>query len=187
MIENFGGDPTDTVKIGKFIAQLRRERGLTQTQLGEIVGATNKTVSRWETGTYMPPIDVMDIISKEFGVSLNELVAGERIGPEAFRQTAEVNLKSALEESAFTLKERVDYFSKRWERSKLPLKIFLGALYLAGMIWGICIKSAAVVFAATALAFLAGIILYNVKRAYVERKAFGSPGMPVKDGPEGQG
>ena len=42
----------DIEKTGKFIAELRRGRGLTQQELGDIVGATNKTVSRWETGVY---------------------------------------------------------------------------------------------------------------------------------------
>lgn len=40
----------DTVKTGRFISELRREAGLTQEQLGERLGVTNKTVSRWETG-----------------------------------------------------------------------------------------------------------------------------------------
>ena len=42
----------DMIKTGAFIAELRHQRGLTQQQLGELVGATNKTVSRWETGVY---------------------------------------------------------------------------------------------------------------------------------------
>ncbi len=43
----------DQIKIGKFIAVLRKEKGLTQEQLGEKLGVTNKTVSRWENGNYM--------------------------------------------------------------------------------------------------------------------------------------
>lgn len=45
----------DMTQIGKFIAVLRKERGLTQWQLGDKIGVTNKTVSRWETGVYLPP------------------------------------------------------------------------------------------------------------------------------------
>ena len=45
----------DLQKTGKFISNLRKEKGLTQEQLGEKLGVTNKTVSRWETGTYLPP------------------------------------------------------------------------------------------------------------------------------------
>ena len=44
----------DQIKIGKFIAALRKEKGLTQEKLGEKLGVTNKTVSRWENGNYMP-------------------------------------------------------------------------------------------------------------------------------------
>ena len=42
------------IKIGKFIAALRKEKGMTQEQLGEKLGVTNKTISRWENGNYMP-------------------------------------------------------------------------------------------------------------------------------------
>lgn len=47
----------DLLQIGKFISELRKAQGLTQEQLGEKIGVTNKTVSRWETGTYLPPAD----------------------------------------------------------------------------------------------------------------------------------
>lgn len=49
----------DQAKVGKFIAQLRKEQGLTQEALGERLGVTNKTVSRWENGNYMPDIELL--------------------------------------------------------------------------------------------------------------------------------
>lgn len=49
----------DTKVIGKFLKELRRERKMTQEELGEMVGVTNKTISKWENGNYMPPIDVL--------------------------------------------------------------------------------------------------------------------------------
>jgi len=48
----------DLIGIGKFIAELRKEQKLTQEQLGEKIGVTNKTISRWENGNYLPPADV---------------------------------------------------------------------------------------------------------------------------------
>ena len=69
----------DQVKIGKFIAALRKEKAMTQEQLGAKLGVTNKTVSRWETGTYLPDVEMLSLLSQEFGVSLNELVAGEHL------------------------------------------------------------------------------------------------------------
>ena len=49
------------VKIGKFIAELRRKNGLTQEALGEKLGVTNKTISRWENGNYMPDIEMLQL------------------------------------------------------------------------------------------------------------------------------
>ena len=59
----------DQIKIGKFIAALRKEKGLTQEKLGEKLGVTNKTVSRWENGNYMPDVEMLSLLSEEFGVS----------------------------------------------------------------------------------------------------------------------
>ena len=68
----------DQMKTGRFIAALRKERNLTQEQLGEKLGVTNKTISRWENGNYMPDVEMLLLLSKEFGVSINELISGER-------------------------------------------------------------------------------------------------------------
>ena len=69
----------DQIKMGKFIAALRKEKGLTQEKLGEKLGVTNKTVSRWENGNYMPDVEMLSLLSEEFGVSINELISGERL------------------------------------------------------------------------------------------------------------
>ena len=66
----------DQGKIGKFIASLRREAGLTQEMLGEKLGVTNKTVSRWETGSYLPDIETFSLLAHDLGVSINELLCG---------------------------------------------------------------------------------------------------------------
>ncbi len=89
----------DTVKIGKFLKELRKEQNLTQEQLGEKVGVTNKTVSRWETGTYMPPLECLAILSELYGVSINEIVAGQRLSQAEFAEAAEENLSEALQMS----------------------------------------------------------------------------------------
>lgn len=89
----------DTVKIGKFLKELRKEQNLTQEQLGEKVGVTNKTVSRWETGNYMPPLECLAILSELYGVSINEIVAGQRLSQAEFAEAAEENLSEALQMS----------------------------------------------------------------------------------------
>ncbi len=98
----------DTVKIGKFLKELRKEKGYTQETLGEKVGVTNKTVSRWETGTYMPPVECLILLSDIYDVSINEIVAGQRLSKAEFSDAAEENLSEALQlsENAYKQKEK---------------------------------------------------------------------------------
>ena len=53
----------DTLKIGKFIAKKRKEKNMTQEELARILGVTNKTVSRWENGNYMPDLSLLKPLS----------------------------------------------------------------------------------------------------------------------------
>lgn len=63
----------DMVKMGSFLAELRKERNLTQAELGEKLGVTNKTISRWETGNYMPSVEMLEELSTMYGMTINEL------------------------------------------------------------------------------------------------------------------
>ena len=66
-------------KIGKFIAELRKEKNMTQEELAEMLGVTSKTISRWETGKYMPDLSLFTDISKILNVTINEILQGERL------------------------------------------------------------------------------------------------------------
>ena len=109
----------DQVKIGKFIAQCRNEKNITQEELGEKLGVTNKTISRWENGHYLPDIEMMQLLSKEFNISINELISGEKIKDSDYKEKAEENLIDALENSSFTLKEKIEFHKKKWLREHI--------------------------------------------------------------------
>ncbi len=68
----------DTLKIGKFIANMRKEKKMTQEDLARVLGVSNKTISRWENGNYMPDLSLLKPLSEVLGVSLNELLSGEK-------------------------------------------------------------------------------------------------------------
>lgn len=105
----------DMSKMGAFLQTLRREQGLTQEQLGEKLHISGKTISRWETGTYMPPVEMLLALSELYGVSMNELVAGARLTPEELPAKAEENLASVMKDNAaFQLEERRDYWREKW-------------------------------------------------------------------------
>lgn len=67
----------DNNKIGKLIAELRKKKGLTQQDLGDMVGVGFKAVSKWECGTTLPDITIINEVSKILGITTDELLAGE--------------------------------------------------------------------------------------------------------------
>lgn len=105
----------DMIKIGKFLSEMRTANGLTQAELGKELGVTNKTVSRWENGNYLPPVEMLQLLSAKYGISINEILSGERLHNEnEYKQKAEENLTLALTSSAFTHKDRAKFFRKKW-------------------------------------------------------------------------
>lgn len=90
----------NTKKVGEFLKELRKENKLTQEQLGEKLGVTNKTVSKWETGNYMPPIEILKLLSELYNVSINEILSGRRLSDGEYKENAEENMANALEKLA---------------------------------------------------------------------------------------
>ena len=164
----------DLIRIGSFLAELRREKGLTQQALGDRLGVTNKTISRWETGCYLPDVEMLSLLSKEFGVSIHELVAGERLAAEEFKEATDANLADALEHSAFTRKEKQAYFKKKWRREHRST-IFLCTAAWIVLIVALRIQRVEAPLCGTIggmLAVLYYAVLHNRMMAYVERNSF---------------
>lgn len=124
----------DQVKIGKFIASLRRQAGLTQEALGEKIGVSNKTISRWENGNYMPDIEMLQILAGEFDVSIHELLAGERLSDDEFRRAADENVIAVSKEGAFSRKEREAFFKKKWRQEHISLFVVLGIILISFLV-----------------------------------------------------
>lgn len=127
----------DMSKMGVFLQELRKEQGLTQEQLGEKLHLSGKTISRWETGTYMPPVEMLLALSELYGVSMNELVAGERLTPEALPAKAEENLTAVMKDNdAFQLEERRDYWREKWLTDhRWTLALLVGVFTAASLLF----------------------------------------------------
>ena len=82
----------DQVKIGKFIAECRKNKKLTQAQLAERLNITDRAISKWETGKGMPDSSIMLELCDELGITVNELLSGEVIKMENYNLKAEQNL-----------------------------------------------------------------------------------------------
>ena len=84
----------DQVKTGKLISKKRKERGLTQEQLAERLGVSNKTISKWENGRCMPDYSVIKLLCDELKITVPELINGEE---DAEKSTSELNDEQLIE------------------------------------------------------------------------------------------
>ena len=88
----------DQVKIGKFIRELRLSMGMKQRDLADQLGVTDKTVSKWECGNGLPEVALMLPLCAILGITVNELLSGERLEDENYRDRAEENIVNIMKE-----------------------------------------------------------------------------------------
>jgi transcriptional regulator with XRE-family HTH domain len=78
--------------VGKFIAACRKEQGMTQANLAEKLGISDRAISKWETGKSMPDTGIMLELCEHLKINVNELLSGEKIMAELYDKRAEENL-----------------------------------------------------------------------------------------------
>lgn len=82
----------DQIKIGKFISECRKKEKLTQMQLAEKLGVTDRAVSKWENGRAMPDSSIMLALCGTLGITVNDLLCGEVVSMENYNKELESNL-----------------------------------------------------------------------------------------------
>lgn len=95
----------DQIKIGKFIEENRKEKGLTQSELAKKLGITDRAVSKWENGRGLPDHSLLLDLTNILGISVNELLLGEYIKDTDYKSSAEDNLISLASSSEYFNKE----------------------------------------------------------------------------------
>ena len=86
----------DQIQIGKFIAESRKARSLTQRQLADSLGISDKTVSKWETGKGLPEVSLMLPLCGELQITVNDLLSGERVSSTNYQKKAEENMMDLM-------------------------------------------------------------------------------------------
>lgn len=118
-------------KIGKFIAENRKLKKMTQVELAEKLGVSDRSVSKWENGRCMPDLSLFEQLCNELGITINELLSGEKIKKEEYQQELEKNIVTTI-----------DYSQKQIENQKQEISYII-------MIIGILISlSAFIIFSA---------------------------------------
>lgn len=86
-------------KIGEFIAAQRKEKGMTQKQLGDALKISDKTVSKWECGKGLPDISIIMPLCELLNISVNELLSGEHLTEDSYPEKAEENMMQLIQET----------------------------------------------------------------------------------------
>lgn len=158
-------------KIGVFIRQLRKERGMTQKELAAALNITDKAVSKWELGASLPDVALLLPLSELLGVSVTELLGGART-QETPGQTAKATFQDTAGDLLSYTRRTA---SQRWAHLRLWLFAGLsGSFLLAAVVCWICdmalnrsLSWSLVVFASLALAWAVLLPLFTVRRGPV--------------------
>lgn len=138
----------DQIKIGRFIADCRKEKGLTQVQLAEKLNITDKAVSKWERGLTMPDSSIMLELCDILCISVNELLNGEKINMENNNKKNEQILLDMAKEIE---RKNKTIWASMWAIMTVSITalfagIFIAAFLIPEGVWqvvailGICVK-----------------------------------------------
>lgn len=84
-------------KIGKFIAECRKKQGMTQNELSEKLGVTDKSISNWENGRNMPDLSLFKPLCELLNISINDLISGEKVSKDKYQEKLEENIISTID------------------------------------------------------------------------------------------
>ena len=85
--------------IGKFIAKCRKEKNMTQSELAEKLGVTDKSIGNWENGRNMPDLSLFKPLCDELGITINDLMSGEKISKDKYQEKFEENIVNTIDYS----------------------------------------------------------------------------------------
>jgi len=116
-------------KIGKFIQEMRKQKGLTQEELAEKLNVSNKTISRWENGINLPDASLYNLLCQELNISINELLSGQKLEPGEYQQK--------LEENVLLLNDKTNKKIKKVSKKITIIIIFIVLVIILLIISGI--------------------------------------------------
>ena len=119
----------DQIKIGRFIAERRKMKNLTQAQLSEKLNITDRAVSKWENGRSLPDSSIMLELCEILDITVNDLLSGEVVVMEKYDKNLENNLLEIIKE-----KEKAD-------KHLLTMEVVIGFVSI-GIMLGLCIFAA---------------------------------------------
>lgn len=141
------------IKIGQFIAKCRKEKQMTQMELADRLGITDRAISKWERGKEMPDTSIMLDLCNQLDISVNELLSGEKIEMKDYNKIAEQNLLELQQQNEAQTKQLLKY---ECFIGAFASVIYIGSIFLASYIeMPIAVKVLLIVFGI--IIFLCGV------------------------------
>lgn len=94
--------------IGKFIAECRKEKNMTQQELADKLGVTDRAISHWENGRRLPDYSLLKELCDTLSISINELFSGEKISKEDYKTKAEENMSKLINDN-YSEKKKINW------------------------------------------------------------------------------
>lgn len=121
------------IKIGKFIAECRKNNSLTQKQLAEKLNITDRAISKWENGKAMPDSSIMLDLCNELKITVNELLSGERIEMNNYNQKAEENFIK-LKQSEERIEKKMQIIQTTFTTLCVIFSVITIGVFIANMV-----------------------------------------------------
>lgn len=106
-------------KIGKFILKRRKEKNMTQQELADKIGVTDRAISKWENGRGMPDLSLMKPLCDELGITINELISGENLDKKEYKKKSDENIINTI-----------SYSDKKIKKTKTLFKVIVLVLII---------------------------------------------------------
>ena len=94
-------------RIGNFIAEVRKQQNMTQRELAEKIGVSDKTISKWETGKSMPELGYLQQLCETLQINVNELLSGERLSGDDYPRKAEETIMALMKDNETNKKKNI--------------------------------------------------------------------------------
>jgi len=153
-------------KIGKFILECRKTKKLTQSELAEKLGVTDKSISNWENGRNMPDLSLFKPLCEVLDISINDLISGERVSKDKYQEKLEENIISTIDYTNKKVSEKNNLIGIILITFGIVLAITAMTIFPSESSWG----SIYSVFGA--IISLVGISKFTKKLNYVKRLLF---------------
>lgn len=126
----------DQEKIGKFIANCRKEKNITQQELAEKLGVSDRTIGNWENGRNMPDLSLFKPLCQELDITLNDLMSGEKVKEKEYQEKLEENIINTINYTNKKIENRNNFIGSLFIAFGILISVTAIAIFPSESSWG---------------------------------------------------